>query len=32
MWANSIFERTWKYDYEEEGAWDRLIDHFEVAA
>lgn len=31
MWAQSLYENVVKYDYEEEGAWERLIEHFEVA-
>ena len=32
MWQSSLFEQVRKYDYEEEGAWDRLVDHFEAVA
>jgi len=30
-WAQSLFENVVKYDYTEEDAWDRLVDHLEVA-
>jgi len=32
LWATSLYDNVVKYDYTEEDAWSRLIDHLEAAA
>jgi deoxyadenosine/deoxycytidine kinase len=32
MWSQSLYENVIKYNYEEEDAWDRLIDHLAAVA
>jgi len=32
LWTQALYDNVVKYDYTEEGAWERLIDHLEAAA
>lgn len=31
LWSQALYDNVAKYDYEEEDAWERLIDHLEAA-